>query len=491
MNRRNFLASMGSVAGAALLAPFLQRAWATGGAPCRFVFVVEGNALEPVSLMSTATQAAIGAQATGSITGRRWMPRLYGHGSPLVVQQNDLATAHALAPLADDGSGIDLTQRAAVVLGLSSRITGGGHTTHFGALSSTRSTPTRPGGPTIDAVLAGSPEVRQTAPFDALRIGVDAVTVNVGQTAVPRRIANGTCALGVGTPAPVVLDPVLAFENLFNFLPGYPGHSGFTRRTDQLNFASEDVSHTLSQFAGNSDERRKLEQYLAALDTVYARQSQLELLATTFDTGLTPDATAPHFSSLDFLERLSAQFENATAALLGGLTNVAVITSGTTSGFDRMTYPTITGAYSSVPNQITRHDLHHGSSGQPEWISAIHDISRAHVALIAQLARTLQNTPDGDHGTMLDNTVIVYLSDNGEQHHSTAEEWPVLLVGGDNLGLQTDGRTVVYPGIEHANNRQVSNLWNTVLYAAGLPTDDFGTEGITRIAPGPLSELYS
>lgn len=40
-------------------------------------------------------------------------------------------------------------------------------------------------------------------------------------------------------------------------------------------------------------------------------------------------------------------------------------------------------------------------------------------------------------GTMLDHTVIVYRGDNGEEHPSTATEWPVLLIGGGALGLQT------------------------------------------------------
>ena len=39
------------------------------------------------------------------------------------------------------------------------------------------------------------------------------------------------------------------------------------------------------------------------------------------------------------------------------------------------------------------------------------------------------------------------------------------------------------------NNRQLSNLYNTLGYAAGTVLDDFGEEGETRIATGPLAEL--
>ncbi|WP_244237231.1 hypothetical protein [Corallococcus llansteffanensis] len=70
-------------------------------------------------------------------------------------------------------------------------------------------------------------------------------------------------------------------------------------------------------------------------------------------------------------------------------------------------------------------------------------------------------------------------------------EWPLLLVGGNALGLKTDGRTVVFPRDGRARNRQVSNLFNSLGHALGdTAMDHFGLEFSTRIAPGPLSELY-
>ena len=92
---------------------------------------------------------------------------------------------------------------------------------------------------------------------------------------------------------------------------------------------------------------------------------------------------------------------------------------------------------------------------------------------------------------MLDHTVIVYIGDNGEQHHSTASEFPVVLIGGRALGLQTNGRTLVYPGMSSDGHRQLSNLWNTLGYVAGEELDDFGAEGPSRRALGPLAELLA
>ena len=58
------------------------------------------------------------------------------------------------------------------------------------------------------------------------------------------------------------------------------------------------------------------------------------------------------------------------------------------------------------------------------------------------------------------------------------------------MGLKNDGRTTVFPGITLSQNRQLSNFYNTLSYAAGTELDDFGTEGASRIVPGPLNELW-
>jgi len=81
------------------------------------------------------------------------------------------------------------------------------------------------------------------------------------------------------------------------------------------------------------------------------------------------------------------------------------------------------------------------------------------------------------------------MSDNGEKHHSNAEEWAMLMLGGQALGFKTDGRSVVYPKHGHANNRQVSNVFNALGHAAGQDLNTFGAND-GRIEEGPLSELW-
>jgi hypothetical protein len=74
---------------------------------------------------------------------------------------------------------------------------------------------------------------------------------------------------------------------------------------------------------------------------------------------------------------------------------------------------------------------------------------------------------------MLDNTVIVYLSDGAEGHHSRCWEWPMVVMG--NLGgkLKT-GRYLDYPGYGQKGHRTTANLYVTLLQLAGANRESFG-----------------
>jgi len=138
---------------------------------------------------------------------------------------------------------------------------------------------------------------------------------------------------------------------------------------------------------------------------------------------------------------------------------------------------------------VDGHDLRHVSS--PAADELLYELTSRGIGEMARMARALEARPEAG-GTMLDNTVLLYLSDNGERHHSKAEEWAMLLLGGNNMGFKTDGRSVTYPRSGHPNNRQTSNLFNSLLHGVGAPTDDFGhNDPKTRTAPGPLKEIWA
>ena len=151
--------------------------------------------------------------------------------------------------------------------------------------------------------------------------------------------------------------------------------------------------------------------------------------------------------------------ETGHRLLQAGLTQVAVVGSGTGGGFNLV---------AGSVHEEDRHDIKHLAPKDSAFVEIEHEIHRRQFETVAEMARTLADTPEPTgEGSMLDNTLIVWIGDNGEQHHSTATEFPVVLIGGESLGLTSAGKTIVYPGLDEANHHQLSNLWNTVGHLAG------------------------
>jgi hypothetical protein len=465
--RRSLLKLVGTAAGAALLSPLLVRLGrAEEPRHPRFVFFVEGNGFEPVTVLSPSTRAALDATMSAPIDTARHWPRRYRHTS-VIETSGDLDQAIALADLGP------LAAKTAVLLGLSSKITGGGHTAYHGVLSSTRTAGRRPSGETIDAHLSRLPVVAGTA-FDAIRLGYASHHHYPG-----RNLDFGTCALAPGVAVPLVRDPRQAFDMLFGAVTDRPAYD---RAGRILDFAREDVARTIAAFPGSSEERARLEAYLASVEDNLERRRRLE--AAIGGLGTLPDRPGARAAE-DIYSVLAAQSGHIATALQGGLTNVAVLGIGTGYDFD-----TFYG-----PEHNARHDTHHQSETVPALRDYIHAQSRRQIAVMIDLARRLDAVPERG-ATLLDHTVLVYIGDNGETHHATADEFPVVAMGGGALGLRTGGRTLVYPGLDRfgSGHRQVSNLWNTLGYLACEELDAFGGENLrggTRSAEGPLSELMA
>ena len=85
--------------------------------------------------------------------------------------------------------------------------------------------------------------------------------------------------------------------------------------------------------------------------------------------------------------------------------------------------------------------------------------------LLAEFITKLADTPEGE-GTMLDNTVVMYGSSNSQTHVN--RNYPLMLVGGDNLGLKH--------GTFHKlgdTKPPLSNLYLTLLNALDVPAKQF------------------
>jgi len=445
-------------AGATILAPMLSRIEAqAAGKPVaakRFVFVVESNGVRPEQL------------APSGVTRKpREQRELNGPEAFLDVALADKDLPFSLEPVKA------WKNKLTVVQGLSGRVCGGGHSNNFGALGCF---PTREStnilGETVDGALAKAlPGV-----FPHIGLGISKRPEN--------NVIYNVSAAAASKGLPTIVNPQLAYSTLFGSVAEGSAKQEFAAKNNLLDFMKDDVKKAQAGIAGA--EKEQFGAYLETFETLRDRQSKLnEIKHTLREKG--PVVSDKYKSAVE-TDRLDAQFDIGAAALVCGLTNVLTLSSAAgIRDFD------IT--FKGLGLNIDKHSIGHGGSFQGKtWADLYAMIRRYHFELIAGLMKKLEKVPEGN-GTMLDNTVIVYLSDGAEGHHSRCWEWPMVVLGNMGGALKT-GRYVDYPGYGRKGHRTTANMYLTLLHLAGAKRDTFGTADPNLKdldQTGPLSELLA
>jgi hypothetical protein len=299
-------------------------------------------------------------------------------------------------------------------------------------------------------------------------------------------------AWGPGKPIAMQCRPEMAYESLFGSVGAT--RDDFATRKNLLDFLGNDVRRVRAEIAG--PERELLEAHVEALESLSMRNGQL---SAQFQNG-TLNKNAPKLSDKmgTVAEIAAAQCDIAAAALVAGLTNVVTISSG---------LGTFMGHYTGIPGLAVPVSGHGAGHGDLFGLKRpFEPLSHYHNYLAKQAARLLtklQDTKEGT-GTMLDNTLLVFMSDSANQQHSWKNaNWPVVLVG--NLGGKLkSGQFLSYPvrsadgqygnqtfGMTHATNPYTNALYATLLHAIGKPCDAFNrpAASLEPALYGPLGEL--
>ena len=455
-DRRSFLKGVSLGTGGLLLAPLLQKVAAAAEGkvtpPKRLIFFVFDNGFKDDGAVPVGTDL---------VSDKTRQFSLKGHKLPLDIEP--------FAPFQD---------RMTLLHGLRSH-TAVDHGGFFAALSGSAGNKHTPQAESIDAAIA------KIAPgvFPLLHLGIGGGTT-----------AYCCSAWGKNRPIAALCRPELAYESLFGNVGAT--RNDFAARKNLLDFVTDDVRQLKSEIVG--PERELVDSHLEAIESLSKRDG---LLANKFDTGAlkkhapklepagTRNETVPAGS---MTETVAAQCDIAAAALLAGLTNVVTITAGLCG---------IAPNYSGI-SDVHPHGIGHG----------LFDIlSKYHNFLATQAARMLtklQETKEGT-GTMLDNTLLVFMSDSANQQHSwKGANWPFVLVG--NLGGKLkSGQFLSYPvraqgagsdggnqtfGTAHDTNPAINALYCTLLHAVGAPRDTFNRSPSAPDAPalyGPLPELLN
>ena len=187
---------------------------------------------------------------------------------------------------------------------------------------------------------------------------------------------------------------------------------------------------------------------------------------------------------------MEAQFEVAAGAFIAGLTNVITLSSG--AGRNKVGVSFDGSELDLEAGPIPAHEVGHQKTIQETSAAELHiRTRRRHCEKLAAFVRKLESIPEGE-GTMMDNTLIVYLSDAADRHHAQAYEWPMIVIGDLGGRLKTANRYLRYPWHGQKGHRTVANFYTTLLHAVGDRRDRFGLPdlGLQDIdQEGPLREL--
>lgn len=456
--RRDILKNLSLGAGAFLLSPLLRQIelQAAGDArafPDRFVFVVKSSGISPDGITPDAFK------------GKDESSSLFNEDLTKVPLP---ASMQALEPFKDQLS---------IVQGLSGKMCRGGHSSWFGMMGVYMTGGEFESGAALRATADAELAKLNPAPFNHVGLAIKGKALGnaYGGTMYP-----GITAVGPGKELPFQGSPDIAYEQLFGSAvsASKSGKERFNAQKNLFDFMVDDIKKV--RRAIPSSEQGKMDAYLNSFEELQVRHSKLSSMKKQIR------ANAPgysdKFTSMVEEVRQEAQFDLATASLIAGLTNVVTI---------RLDNVNMT--YKRLGLDKHNHGIGHneGTKSQNEY----RDIIRKHHSeLLATMAGKLKAVPEGN-GNMLDNTMIIFLSDSSDRHHGSCMEWPYVILGGGGGKLKLSGRYLRYPKYGEKGCRTIGDWWTTLLNAYGNPIKYYGNEDLVlkqngSSHAGPLEELF-
>lgn len=473
--RRQFLKGM-SFGGASLaMAPFVRslHAQASGNPellPKRFVFVVKSSGFDKFNLVPEGVENHYVNPADGSKLGNK--ARRLG---PMVdISLEDHKLPYKLSQLEI------FKKRLTIIQSLSGEGFSGNHTSGYGALSCHNSE-TVAIAPTIDCLLGRQ---LSAGPYPMYGMSTNGRLLEGGGSLSESYCYPNISAYKAGMPVPFQASPRKAFNELFGASVASPDQleAELALNGSLMNFLSDDARRIEKQLSG--DDRERFALYLES----FASLKEIEKKKAGLAERIKEFAPTPndHFDSLKPKHRIESYFDLAGSALVTGLTNVVTLRPDTLG----VQYTEL-GISNSVHalGHLQDNKATNGMTGH-EARAAVEEL---HLGGIASLAEKLDAMPEGD-GTMLDNTLIVYMSCAGGDHHGGQADWPFLLLGG-MAGKLKMGRYLEFPKYRESGHRTIGNLYLSFMQAAGVkPPKTFGqTDSNLKDldVTGPLAELMA
>lgn len=292
---------------------------------------------------------------------------------------------------------------------------------------------------------------------------------------------------GPGLPMPVEQDPRATFDRLFAGVTATAdpvADRAQRRRRSLLDFGRGELARARPSLG--PDEQRYLDAHLESIRELERRLDAIPGSACTVPTApMEGLGRGPNYA-VRSAEFLHAQVDLAAQALACDLTRVVSLSFGRSDS--HLLLPPLGGLAST----LSHHELSHtdprfaspGVIADPMGegsarLAAFALVNRSYMQELARFMRLLQAMPEGD-GTVLDNTLIVVLSEHSEGNFHTQQNLPVFFAGGAS-GYFRMGRYVQYEDKSH------NDLLVSICHAMGL--EDVTTFGDPALCSGPLPGL--
>ena len=438
LNRRKMLQAVAGGAGAALGLPAAsqtaQGAIASSGGPKRIIFFMQNQGFDPATCIPKSMTGS------GSLANKTLPEPI----SPLEKYK----------------------ERLHIINGLHGMHTTPSHSAFFGALGGYRGGDgVPPSAATIDYQLS---KVLPETMLPHLCIGMDSIE---NMTSKPT-IAN-LSASGAGQPIFMHSNPNHLYQMLYGGIS-----SGDIRRQHE---ARSNVLNQIEQLAaakGNSlpkSDGQRYGQYVQGFRDANGLRDRLDSVSDhlrEFAPKVDERYTNPEFET-DWHDCL---LDLGISSITSGITNTLTIGSGRGEIF---------GAWKGLDIDQQGHNLGHMKQpDNPIWIK----IRQYNSCMLVRIMEALDSVPEGS-GSMMDNTLIVYTSNNADKQHTSGNNWPVMLLGNCG-GIFKSGCLTQVEG-----KRPINSLYATLLNVAGQNVDRFNmSDQMAKKfddSTGPLKEILA
>ena len=238
----------------------------------------------------------------------------------------------------------------------------------------------------------------------------------------------------------------------------------------------------MSKEIKNKENFRKYDAYTQSVDAVIQRNNELYKMRDQikkYAPNLSDDIMHDKYTTV---EQHFAFVDLALASMYAGLSNSVTITLDTLGTI-------VSGV---LPDKIKLHHIgHNGTMGALSALQVREKLRTHHMAVVDRLISGLKKMPEGN-GTMFDNTIIMYLPENGETHHSKGTAVPFVILSGDKVKLDIGGgRYIRLPEYSNKEHKTLGNFYTTLLNAYGNSIKHYGDKDVGLKIPqeGPIKQL--